>query len=337
MALFMPNRPGYVDLAVDPQRIQQVILDSAEFRAFTARVRGMAADWFEAHRTALETIKPDTRPNDLITDLGDDLLARFKPVALLDEYDVYEQLMTYWHGTMHDDVFLIMQDGWSEAAKPRKPIVNKDRKLAETPDLVIGSRRGATMYKMDLIPPTLIVARYFPDEQAKVDELDLAAEEASRAVQEYIEEHAIEEGLLEEAIGDNGKVTKASASARLKKARYEKADKDEIDALQQVIDLFNVESIAKAKAREALENLDTATLKQYARLTEDDVVTLVLDDKWRSTIAGRITSEVHSLTLTLVSRIRELGERYAKTQSTLDNEARSLEAMVVARLAAMGI
>jgi type I restriction enzyme M protein len=336
-ALFKPNRPGYVDLAVDPQRVQRVILDSAEFRWFIARARGMAADWFEAHRTALGTIKPDTRPNDLITDLGDDLLARFKPVALLDEYDVYEQLMTYWHGTMHDDVFLIMQDGWSEAAKPRKPIVNKDRKLAETPDLVIGARRGATMYKMDLIPPGLIVTRYFPDEQAKVDELNLAAEEASRAVQEYMEEHTAEQGLLEEAISDNGKVTKASATARLKKARYEKADKDEIEALQHAIDLFNTESIAKAKAREAQEILDLATLKQYAKLTEDDVKNLVLNDKWQATITVGIVSEVDLLTITIVGRIQELGERYAQTVSALDASLAELELKMTNHLAAMGV
>ena len=61
--------------------------------------------------------------------------------------------MTYWHETMHDDVFLIMNEGWVDAAKPRKTIEDKDRKLTETPDLVIGSGRSATKYKMDLIPP----------------------------------------------------------------------------------------------------------------------------------------------------------------------------------------
>lgn len=38
---------------------------------------------------------------------------------------------------------------------------------------------------MDLIPPALIVARYFADEQAKIDDLTAAAEEATRAVEEY--------------------------------------------------------------------------------------------------------------------------------------------------------
>ena len=335
--LFKPNRPGYVDLAIDPRRVQQTILDSAEFKVFTSKVRALADSWFEAHRTVLETIKHDTRPNDLITDLGDDLLARFKLTVLLDEYDVYEQLMTYWHGTMHDDVFLIMNEGWSGASKPRKTIEDKDRKLTETPDLVIGSGRSATKYKMDLIPPSFIVARYFAAEQAKVDELNLAVEEASRAVQEYIEEHAIEEGLLEEAIGDSGKVTKVSANTRLKLARYEKADREEIQALQHVIDLFNAESVAKATAKEAQDTLDIATLKQYGKLTEDDVKTLVIDDKWQRIIVNRITSEVDSLTLALVGRIQELGDRYAETESSLTGELEKLGEKLARHLAAMGI
>ena len=119
--------------------------------------------------------------------LGDDLLARFKPTPLLDEYDVYEQLMTYWHATMHDDVFLIMNDGWVGAARPRKAIEDKDRKLTETPDLVIGSGRNAAKYKTDLVPPSLIVARYLADEQTKIDDLNAQVEEAAGAVEEYVE------------------------------------------------------------------------------------------------------------------------------------------------------
>jgi type I restriction enzyme M protein len=230
-----------------------------------------------------------------------------------------------------------MNEGWSGASKPRKTIEDKDRKLSETPDLVIGSGRGATKYKMDLIPPILIAARYFAIEQAKVNELNLAAEEASRAVQEYIEDHAVEEGLLEEAIGDSGKVTKVSANTRLKLARYEKADWEEIQALQHVIDLFNTESVARAIAREAQAELDTAILKQYGKLTEDDVKTLVIDDKWQAVVTNRIVSEVESLTLDLASRIQLLGERYAETVGQLDESLAMAEAKVAGHLAAMGV
>ena len=137
--LFKPNRPGYSDLAIDVSEVQQAILDSDRVQEVRRRsprpgrrlVRRAPADRSQA-------IDANTRPNDLIATLGDDLLARFKPMPLLDEYDVYEQLMAYWHGIMHDDVFLVMNDGWVDAAKPRRTIEDKDRKIKETPDLVIG-------------------------------------------------------------------------------------------------------------------------------------------------------------------------------------------------------
>lgn len=316
--LFRPNRPGYVDLAVEPNQVQRTILYSAEFRAFTETVRVMAATWFETHRPALEAIKGDSRPNDLIGVIGDDLLARFRGTALLDEYDVYEQLMTYWHATMHDDVFLIMNEGWTGGAKPRVALDDKERKLAETPDLTVGSGRGSTKYKMDLIPPELIVGRYFPAEQAKVQELTVAAEEATTVLQEYLEEHAIEDGLLATAFNDAEKVTKVSAAARLKIARHENADRDEIAALRHAVELFSADAHARSDLKEAAEALAVATFKQYDNLAEDEVKLLVLDDKWAATITANVEAQAHALTAALVDRIAELGARYSDTASELD-------------------
>ena len=333
--LFKPNRPGYSDLTIDVSQVQQTILDSPEFQKFAEEARGLTADWFASHRDALGEIDENTKPNDLIGGISDDLLARFKPVPLLDEYDVYEQLMTYWHETMHDDVFLIMNDGWLDAAKPRKTIEDKERKLSETPDLVVGSGRSATKYKMDLIPPALIVARYFADEQAKIDELTAAAEEATRAVEEYVEEHAVEDGLLADAMDDD-KISKALIAARLKAIKTG-GDPDEIKALQYATKLYNAEAAAKKAVKDAQADLDLATLKKYGGLTEDDVKSLVLDDNWQATVVRRVAGEVQALTLDLVARIQQLGERYAETVSDLDAELESLDAKVNGHLAAMGV
>jgi type I restriction enzyme M protein len=334
--LFKPNRPGYLDLAIDVADVQQTILDSAEFKDFAKRAQDLLTDWFGVHRSELENINADTRPNELIASLADDLLALFKSVPLLDEYDIYEQLMTYWHETMHDDVFLIMNDGWLEAAKPRKAIEDKDRKLAEAPDLVVGSGKSGTKYKMDLLPPSLIEARYFRAEQERVAELDAAAEEASRAVEEFIEENATDEGLLSEAM-DDGKVTKAFAAARLKDAKREGSDPDEVNALEHLIDLYAKEANAKKKAKEAHSALDLAVLKQYGRLTEPEIKRLVLSDKWRASVVGAVSHEVNDLTLVLVRRLRDLGRRYERTLSDLDAELVSIERAVAESLRSMGV
>ncbi|WP_329338048.1 type I restriction-modification system subunit M [Streptomyces sp. NBC_00663] len=337
--LFRPNRPGYSDLAVGVAEVQQAVLDSEEFQKFAAEARGRVDDWFAAHRPALRALDPDTVPKDLIAGISDDLLARFRNTPLLDEYDVYEQLMTYWHDVMHDDVFLVMNEGWCQAAKPRRTIEDKERKLSETPDLVIGSGRGATKHKTDLVPPALVVARYFADGQAKVDALHAAAADTSRAVEEYIEEHATEDGLLAGAM-DDGKITKALAAARLKAARPEgpaEVDAQEVRALRHLVRLYDEEAGAKKAVREAQAALDLATLRKYGDLDEPEIRQLVLDDKWHATIADRVAGVADSLTFTLVGRIRQLGERYAETVGDITTELEQWEAKVAGHLAAMGI
>lgn len=333
--LFKPNRTGFSDLTIDVDEVQQAILDSLEFQKFAEEAKGLTANWFGAHRDALAAVDADTRPNDLITIISDDLLARFKPVSLLDEYDVYEQLMTYWHDVMHDDVFLVMNDGWLDAVKPRKTIEDKERKFSESPDLIVGSGRGATKYKMDLVPPALIVVRYFADEQAKVDELNAELEAASTAVTEHAEEHGVDETLLADATNDKGAYTKQLLTAAIKAAKATH-DEEALGCASDALKLFNAEAAAKKTAKDAQAELDLATLKKYGDLTEDDVLCLVLDDKWRATMVMRVAVEAEALTLALVSRVQQLGTRYDKTVSALKDELESLEARVTSHLEEMG-
>jgi type I restriction enzyme M protein len=334
--LFKPNRPGYVDLAIDVASVQQATLDSPEFQEFAVKTHKLTEKWYAKHRPTLAAIAKNTRPNDLITTIGDDLLKRFKATPLLDEYDVYEQLMTYWHSVMHDDVFLIMHEGWVGAAKPRVAIEDKDRKLSEDPDLVIGNGKKAAKYKMDLIPPTLIVARYFADEQAKLNELNTKAEAAAQATEECIEEHGDDEGLLADVINDKGKLTQKAVNEGLKVA-HTAEDKETIECFQKALSLLKAEGAAKKAAKEAQAELDFAILEKYGDLAEGDIQTLVLDDKWAATIRNRIAGEVASLTLALVSRIQELGERYTETVFDLDTKLAEIEAKVTGRLADMGV
>jgi type I restriction enzyme M protein len=333
--LFADNRDGYSELAIDVSSVEHTVLGSDEFHAFAARVDALLTEWFAAHRHALAAIDADTKPNDLITALGDDLLARFQNVPLLDPYDVYEQLLSYWHETIHDDVFLVMKDGWVEASKPRQPIVDKQRKLTETPDLTVGSGRGAGKYKMDLVPPAVVARRYFADEVASVDKLQDAVAAASAAVDEYLAEHAVEDGPLWEAIDDE-KVTKKSAGARLKEAKSDGAGQEEIAALEHVIALFNTETAAKKALAEAQERLGWSVLRKYGDLTEADIQVLVLDDKLASSLVSRVRAEVSGLAGSLVSRLETLTDRYDSTLNDLTDELERLQTRVDAHLSVIG-
>ena len=334
--LFNPSRPGYSDLSVDIGEVQQAVLDFPEFQAFAETARQLTADWFAAHRAALAAIDENTKPNDLAAAIGDDLLARFAPVALLDEYDVYEQFMTYWHETLHDDAFLVMNEGWVDAARPRKAIDDKERKLTETPDLIIGGGRSAQKYKMDLVPPALIVARYLAKEQARTDELAVDLELASAALSEHADEHGVDEALLEHATNDKGAYTKPLLTAARKAA--EAADDGEtLACAHAALKLMAEEGIARKVLSAAQSSLDLATLEHYGKLDEEVVKTLVLDDKWEAALSARIVAEANALAFALVARIQQLGKRYAETVVHLDAELERLDAQILGHLAAMGV
>ena len=338
--LFKANRPGYCDLATAVSDVRQTITDAPAFQKFSADVGDQTAQWFEAHHSTLASITPDTKPNNLIATLGDDLLHRFKPTPLIDEYDVYEQLMTYWHGTMHDDVFLIMHDGWLDAAKPREARIlgyDKNRKPKyEDAHIQFGTGTTAKRWVMDLLPPDLVVARYFSDQMASVDALVAKADDSALAVAEYTEEHAVEDGLLWEAVDDKGKVTQKSAKARRRDADAD-GDDEAIEAVSTMLELLKREATAKKAAKDAQTALHMQVLRKYVDLTEADVKALVLEDKWRAAIAKRVADQLNALTAALVGRIQQLGERYVNTLGHLERELEDLGSRVAAHLADMGV
>ncbi len=226
--LFKENgRPGYSDPQVDTQQVKTTILSHNEFTDYQQRITTVYAGWQKTHAPLLGGIDDSTKPRDIIDALSEDLLTQFADVPLLNPYDVYQKLMDYWEDVMQDDVYLITADGWVKASQPRDIIQEKN--LKETPDLTIKKKK----YKMDLIPPTLIVARYYADEQTEIDTLQTALETAEMALAEYIEEHTGEEGLLSEVVNDSGNVTKTSVNARIKElapnlmTRNETEDNDE--------------------------------------------------------------------------------------------------------------
>ncbi|MGC9271940.1 N-6 DNA methylase, partial [Acidiphilium sp.] len=236
--LFGPgDRAGYATPQVAPSAVKQTILDHAEFAAFAAQLRGVFALWRAAHLDALRTIAVGDKPKRLIATLAEDLLARFADLPLIDRYDVYQHLMTYWAETMQDDVYLIALDGWAVARVIRNLVRNEDGKFTETPDITLGKRK----LKAELIPPPLIAARFFADELAACEALDATAEELARKIEELDEEQGGEDGLLFDAKTDKGKLTAKSVKDRLKDIKGDRTAEEERTALQNCLRLIERE------------------------------------------------------------------------------------------------
>ncbi len=155
-------------------------------------------------KVQLQNIARSDSPKEIIHTLSEALLKAYTNAPLLDRYDMYQIIMDYWAEVMQDDVYFITQDGWPATNALRELVVKKGEKLKETPDLVI----NRVKYKAELIPPALLVQRFFAGEQSVLDALQTTLDSATQELEAYIEEHAVEGGLLEEAQNDNGKVNK---------------------------------------------------------------------------------------------------------------------------------
>jgi type I restriction enzyme M protein len=333
-ALFQNNgREGYREPRVPAHELEATVTGHPEFNAFAERVAGVFDGWRAAHAPALSGIEIDDRPRELIHTLSEDLLVRFADLPLVSRYDVYQRLMDYWAETMQDDVYLIAADGWKDAARPRGIVEDKARNIKETPDLGIGRKR----YKMDLVQPALIVARFFATEQAAIEALQARQEAAAQALEEFVEEYSGEEGLLAEAVNDKGKVTKGGVKDRLKAIDGEAESFEERNALERCLVLIDAESDASKAVKEAQAALDEKVLARYGKLTEVEIKTLVVEDKWLASLRAAIDGEVHRVTQQLAGRVKELEERYARPLYVLEREVEAFSAKVEGHLEKMGL
>jgi type I restriction enzyme M protein len=232
---------------------------------------------------------------------------------------------------MQDDVYLISADGWLEASKPRK--IAEDRKVKEKPDIEIGKLK----LQADLIPPALIVARYFAAEQRALDDLKAEAERLGQQLDEMKEEHGGEEGLLAEVLDEKGNVNKMTLTQRLKEIRHDREAAEERQIFEAYAALLEQQAEANKRVKEAQKTLDEQVVNQYARLTEDEVKALVIDDKWMAALRGEVTGEMDRVSQSLTGRIKELTERYSAPLQQIMGETAELNAKVEAHLQKMGL
>ena len=185
------ERAGYSKMKVVATEVKPTIFANSEFVTYTQSVSKLFQGWKVNNIDMLRSISQESHPKELIEQLSENLLRTFSAIKLIDQYDVYQHLMSYWSDIMQDDVYLITADGWQ-----------------------IGN-----FASNGLIPPELIINNYFATERHAIEALNIERDSVSRQMQELDEEYGDEEGLLFEAKNDKGNLTKVNVSARLKEIK----------------------------------------------------------------------------------------------------------------------
>ena len=364
--LFSPNgREGYSDARVEARDVRSAVVEHSEFKAYRDRIRGVFDEWRKEHAPRLRALKVGDSPKALIRDLSEDLLLRFAGLPLLDCYAVYQCLMDYWDEAMQDDVYLVATGGWSTGRKVRSA------EKGEEPDFSRKAGQKTLKYVGTLIPASIVMSRFFAKEQALVESVEARLAVASERKSEFEEIHTADEGALNGLEGKNG-VTKGNVDARVGDIKsailqaYPEAAPEfkrakaivktkfgtrpwtsgleddeglfpELDVLHEWLEYSAAESDLRKECKEQTDRLYEKVEVRYKNLTENEIRTLAIDDKWLPNIGDAVGKEVERLTGGFVDQVRLLKGRYAAPLVEVERQVKDCGARVESHMRRMGL
>ena len=286
-SLFEKLNDRYSNLTIDHSEIRDTIFSHTEFVSFIAEMDELFKQWKTKNTAILKSLAIGNKPKEVIVALAEDLLETYQNKALIDKYDIFQHLMSYWVETMQDDSYIISVDGW-KAHTYRILVENKQKKMVD---------KGWTC---DLVPKELVINRYFKTEEQTITDLETEKETIVSELTELEEEHSVEEGCFAEL----EKVNKANITARIKELKGETDVKEELAILNTYLNLLSKQTATNKKIKEAEQDLDNKLYTKYPTLSETEVKQLVLDDKWMQAIETAIKGEIDHISQTLTNRIQ---------------------------------
>ena len=318
-SLFIPMRPSYLELAVPEAQLKSTITEHCQFEDYVAGMAKHFDAWRQQVELKMKALDIGCHPKEVISELGECLLAHYKNKPLIDPYAVYQLLLNQWAETMQDDIYAISADGWK----------------AETYRILEKDKKGKIKDKgwvCDLVPKELLVRQIYAGDLEMIEGLRIELEEAVSSLAELEEENAGEDG----AFGEMDKVNKTSVNACIKEIKKDPEAAEELAILREWLELSDKETATKKALKSAEAALDDQVYAQYSSLTKEEVIQLVVQSKWLTSLEQAIASEVERVSQALTSRLKELGERYGEPLPMISLRVEELETRVASHLKRMG-
>lgn len=146
--------------------------------------------------------------------------------------------------------------------------------------------------------------------------------------------------LCESALTEKGTVTKSSIMLRLFIIRtvesVPESLQDDVKQLRQALDLCGKVSDYNKVVKDLNKALDEKCRTRYDRLTDEEILDLLVNKKWIDSIFAGIADLYAAISHHLTNRIIELAERYEDTLPELEKDTTEYEARVKSHLERMG-
>ena len=314
--LFAPLRPGYLKLNVAEDTLADALAGSASARDVAARAADSFRKWCAFARSTLDT-HAESDPKATISVWSNAAFKEFAGVSpMIDPYDVYGAFMDYANDTLRDDLYVLHADGWLAAR-----------------EIVVAKRtKSATVWDGALVPKSLVAARFFPERVADVAAAQSAAEQADAALERFLDEErekGADSEILDISPEDDADDAKPYPDKELKKRRGDRR-------VAEFFRLKDAASKARATLRAAEAALDDATRDRYATLTEDEIRTLLFDDKWFAALGRSFAAIFDTALRSFATSLAELAARYRRTLPELESATARSRAEVHSVLKELG-
>lgn len=318
-SLFEPfNREGYSLLKVAPGQVLEIIYNDAQYRKFITEAEKSFQSWLTEFSSEFGALDKGAKPKLVIEKVAESLLQSSSKLALLDPYSIYQSLMSYWSSTLQDDAFLIAAVGWLEAAQ-----------LHVVTDAADGvdATSGKTKFRSDLLPAKILIDHYLPTLRDSLADSEAASALLQAEMDTLIEEQSGEEGLINEALSDTGKVNKKQLTSRINEISGLPDFSDELEVLQQCADLVEKLDVAKQTVKKYQGEINDALISKYQNLDVVEVKKLAAL-KWKSALTFAVESDRGQVSQRLADRISELGRRYNEVLTIIEERVSALGNLV---------
>lgn len=319
--LFKKEDNGYYSLVPEADKIDEALNADSSYIKQNKLYAAVIEKWCKAaSEDMFAEVKEECEPKALIARWGEMLLAEAKKdLKLVAPYNVYEILMNYWAETMQDDCYMVSRDGWK---------VN----LVET-------KKKSTFEDMecDLLPVPVVLNEYYADELGKIVEKRSEIEQINAEIEAVPEDNtdAFDEGLYEmfEKVNE-ANVKKAVAAA---KKNLVNADSETVQIWNNYLELCSKKKGLAKTINTLVDDLTNKVKSEYAKLTPEDIQTLVIENKWITEIKSRCISEIIRVSESISNQASLLNRRYATPLPKIEDELKEISAEVKGYLISMGI
>lgn len=317
-ALFSLQTDGYYSLNVSDNDIAEAIDANDSYQARANEYLQGVNHFFNEVTPQMEALAIGFNPKDVIAQWGQQLLEATRSQQLVNPYHVYEILMNYWNEVMQDDCYMVSRDGW---------MASYDFTKAKNP----------TFEDMtcDLLPIDIVVHKFFDKEykvimQVRSDmeqlqaQADQIAEDNPDAFTDFFEDGKFSETIVKKEV------------AAFKKGNSEGTN--EMNTFwQKYLSIYAAKKEKAGTEKTLVAALTKQVIEKYDAITEKDVRSLVIYDKWEATIMQHAKTELARVNQQMRTDVLALVNRYAQTLPEIDNRVNELRDKVNTHLDAMGI